>query len=60
MNWFARALALELGLGLTFAAFGLVFPELKKQLKERALAEVQAASPELAEQLQSLEQTEPP
>lgn len=57
MNWFARAIALELGVGLTFAAFGLVFPELKKQLKERAISTVQETSPELAEQLATLEQT---
>lgn len=58
MNWLGKAMAVDLSIGLGLAAFGLFAPEMKRRAEERAKAALASASPELAEQLEQLEQAE--
>lgn len=56
MNWLGKAIAVDLSIGLGLALFGLVAPEMKKRAEQQAKAALASASPELAEQLEQLEQ----
>jgi hypothetical protein len=57
VNLFGKAIAIDLSIGLALTLVGLVAPEAKKRAEQRARETLNEISPELATQLEELEQS---
>jgi ABC-type nickel/cobalt efflux system permease component RcnA len=58
VNILGKAVVLDLSIGLAIALVGIVAPEAKKRAERRARETLADVSPELAEQLEELEQAQ--